>query len=261
MNSTPALTVEGLTKRYGRKEAVSGISFTARQSELIGFLGPNGAGKSTAFRMIAGCLAPTSGQIRISGCDLAEQPGFAKARIGYLPEVPPLYPGMTVREYLLFAQDLKSAGRGPGDDPAWMESLVKDLGIGNVMSVLVRNLSKGFRQRVGVAAAIAGKPELLLLDEPFSGLDPRQAAELRSLLKRISGHMAIIVSSHGLYDISSLCTRIIIIDKGRIAADGTPGELAAMKGELITGTEVREKMELAANLENVFISLTGRGEK
>jgi ABC-2 type transport system ATP-binding protein len=256
MSGPSVLSVEGLTKRYGRKEAVSNISFSAGQSELIGLLGPNGAGKSTTLRMIAGSLAPSSGSVSIAGHDIAEQPGPAKSRIGYLPEVPPLYPEMTVGEYLSFACALKNASSkksGTQADAAqaasrpmealWMESLVSDLRIESKMSVLIRNLSKGYKQRVGIAAAMAGRPALLLLDEPSSGLDPRQAAELRSLLKRVSPHMTIIISSHGLYEISSLCTRIIIMNNGRIAADGQPDELAG-----------------GGSLEDVFISLTGTEE-
>ena len=259
----PVLAVEGLTKRYGKKEAVSNLCFNVRQGELVGLLGPNGAGKSTTLRMIAGCLAPSAGCVRITGCNTQEQPAFAKSRIGYLPEVPPLYPDMTASEYLHFAQDLKNSfpGSRTEDISAWMESLVRNLEIEKVMNVLIRNLSKGYRQRVGIAAAMAGRPALLLLDEPASGLDPRQAVELRSLLRRISSYMAIIVSSHGLYEISSLCTRIIIMNKGRIAADGQPGELAKMGGDRIkTETEEYRNLELTTNLEDVFISLTDEDE-
>ena len=245
MSDTPVLAVENLTKRYGRKEAVSGINFTAHKSELIGLLGPNGAGKSTTLRMIAGSLAPSAGSVLINGCDIQEQPGFAKSRIGYLPEFPPLYPEMTVSEYLAFSRNLKKTAHAGADDSAgsddenWMDSLIRDLKIENHLSVLIRNLSKGYRQRVGIAAAIAGKPELLLLDEPVSGLDPRQAAEFRALLRRICPEMAIIISSHNLYETASLCTRIIIMDEGRLAADGRADELTR-------GT----------NLEDLFISLT-----
>ena len=246
------LSVENLTKRYGRKEAVSGLNFSVGRSELIGLLGPNGAGKSTTLRMIAGSLAPSSGSIRVAGYDIAEQPVPAKSMIGYLPEVPPLYPEMTVSEYLRFACDLKKGQSKKGiapadgsalDSAAWVEGLVKDLKIESRMSVLIRNLSKGYKQRVAIAAAMAGRPELLLLDEPASGLDPRQIVELRLLLKRISENMALIVSSHGIHEISSLCTRIIIMNNGRIVADGKPSELAS-----------------AASLEDVFISLTNTEE-
>ena len=237
------LKVENLTKRYGRKEAVSNISFSAGQSELIGLLGPNGAGKSTTLRMIAGSLAPSSGSIKVAGYCLAEQSRLAKSRIGYLPEVPPLYPDMTVKEYLRFACDLKYTQA----DTDWMEDLIRNLKIENHQKVLIRNLSKGYKQRVGIAAALAGRPSLLLLDEPASGLDPRQIKELRSLLKQMSEYMTIVVSSHSLYEISATCTRIIIMNGGRIAADGEPGELiAAHAGSEGTST-----------LEDVFISLTG----
>ena len=247
--SAPLLAVEGLTKRFGKKDAVSNLCFNVRQAELVGFLGPNGAGKSTTLRMIAGSLAPTAGKVTITGYDITEQPGSAKSQIGYLPEVPPLYPQMTVREYLRFACDLKNSGskdsnvnkvdNGNPVDESWVKSLVSDLGIEKVMPVLICNLSKGYRQRVGIAAAIAGKPALLLLDEPVSGLDPRQARDFRCMLKRICPEMAIVISSHSLAEVEALCTRIIIMNEGRIAADGDPKELAG-------GT----------NLEDLFISLT-----
>jgi ABC-2 type transport system ATP-binding protein len=235
---------------YGRKKAVSDISFSARRSELIGLLGPNGAGKSSTLRMIAGCLAPTAGHVRVAGFDVAEQPGEAKSLVGYLPEVPPLYPDMTVGEYLRFAGELKKAPggrRGAGDDAVRMEGLAAALEIGGLMSVLIRSLSKGYRQRVGIAASLAGRPALLLLDEPASGLDPRQAADLRALLRRVSADTAIVVSSHDLYEISSLCTRIIVMTEGRIAADGRPGELAGTGGRR-TEIEVSGDLRLAAEI-------------
>ncbi|MDR2133811.1 MAG: ABC transporter ATP-binding protein [Treponema sp.] len=258
----PLLAVEGLTKIYGRKKAVSGVSFSARRAELIGLLGPNGAGKSSTLRMIAGCLAPTAGRVRVAGFDAAEQPGPAKSRIGYLPETPPLYPDMTVREYLRFARELKKTPRGkrgaapedgvPGaaakDAAAWMDGVTAALEIGGVMPTLIRNLSRGYRQRVGIAASLAGRPALLLLDEPGSGLDPRQAAELRLLLESLSPDMAIVVSSHDLYEISSLCTRIIIMKEGRVAADGSPGELARLGGGPKTELEVSGDPRLAAEI-------------
>jgi ABC-2 type transport system ATP-binding protein len=252
----PVLAVEDLTKRYGRKKAVSHISFSAGQAELIGLLGPNGAGKSTTLRMIAGCLAPTAGHIQVAGFDAAEQPGLVKSLIGYLPEIPPLYPDMTVGEYLRFAVELKNAPQGnrglrPGDDPAWMDELAGALEIEGVMSSLIRSLSRGYRQRVGIAASLAGRPALLLLDEPASGLDPRQAADLRFLLKRVSANMALVVSSHDLYEISSLCTRIIIMKEGRIAADGTPDELARMSGGPGTEVEVSGDLCLAGKILQV----------
>jgi len=257
----PVLAVEGLTKRYGRKEAVSDLCFSIKQGELVGLLGPNGAGKSSTLRMIAGSLAPSSGYVRITGFDMAEEPKQAKSRIGYLPEVPPLYPEMTVREYLDFACDLKNT-ESKSQSEEWIQSLITDLEIQNHLPVLVRNLSKGYRQRVGIAAAIAGRPSLLLLDEPVSGLDPRQAAEFRYMLKRICGNMAVIVSSHGLYEVASLCTRIIIMNNGRIAADGQTDDLARSQEGRKTGTEASDNMILASDmarvqaLEDLFISLT-----
>jgi ABC-2 type transport system ATP-binding protein len=241
----PVLAVEGLTKLYGRKKAVSDVGFSVGQGELVGLLGPNGAGKSSTLRMIAGCLAPTAGCIRIAGFDVAEEPGWAKSLVGYLPEIPPLYPDMTVGEYLRFARDLK---RASGDDPARMQGLVAALEIEGVLSSLIRSLSKGYRQRVGIAASLAGRPALLLLDEPTSGLDPRQAADLRSLLRRVSADTAIVVSSHDLYEISSLCTRIIVMSEGRIVADGRPDELARGSGGQRTELEASGNLGLAAEI-------------
>ena len=180
MTDAPVLAVENLSKLYGKKEAVSGVSFNVAQSELIGLLGPNGAGKSTTLRMIAGSLAPASGSVRICGCDIQEQPAFAKSRIGYLPEVPPLYPEMTVSEYLSFARGLKSSGGNKqGDDSAWMESLTRDLNIENKMSTLIRNLSKGYRQRVGIAAPLRASRPFCCLTRRFQALT--RARQLNSV--------------------------------------------------------------------------------
>jgi ABC-2 type transport system ATP-binding protein len=252
VSGAPILEVQGLTKRYGKKEAVSDISFTVRQPGLIGLLGLNGAGKSSTLRMISGCLAPSAGHIRVMGYDVENRGAAAKSRIGYLPETAPLYPDLTVREYLRFARGLRNARRsGAGQSAsniAWMESLVRDLEIESVMPRLIRSLSKGFRQRVGIAAALAGRPALLLLDEPASGLDPRQAADFRSLLLRLSTNMAIIVSSHVLSEISSLCSRIIIIKQGRIAADESPDKLVNTGGSRKTHIEARGNLGLAEQL-------------
>jgi ABC-2 type transport system ATP-binding protein len=180
--------------------------------------------------MISGCLAPTGGRVLAAGFDVEKDPLAAKSRMAYLPEVPPLYQDMTVEEYLSFALALKNARKKAGDRAPWPGGIIRDLGIDGVRQVLIRNLSKGFRQRVGIAAAAAGKPLLLLLDEPASGLDPRQAADFRSLLKRLAQDMAVIVSSHDLHEITSLCSRIIIMREGGIVFDGSPGGLARMGG-------------------------------
>ena len=255
MSESPVLAVKGLTKQYGRKKAVSDLNFSVEKNELVGLLGPNGAGKSTTLRMIAGSLAPSGGSVTIHGYDIIGQPQQAKQQIGYLPELPPLYLNMTVKEYLDFAGELKKNA-----DPQWMEDLVENLELTKVMRSLTRSLSKGFRQRLGIAAALAGKPLLLLLDEPASGLDPRQTADLRSLLRQMSQSMAIVVSSHGLHDIAALCTRIIIMNEGRIAADASPQELAGTVQHQ-DSFEASGDMHLAGSLEQVFISLTGNGEK
>lgn len=213
-----------LTKRYGKHTAVNGINFEIGKGEIIGFLGPNGAGKSTTMNMITGYIAPTDGKILVDGMDILEEPEETRSRIGYLPEHPPLYMDMTVNEYLAFAGELKKVGRTQmKQDLDRITELVK---IGDVRKRLIRNLSKGYRQRVGLAQALLGNPQLLILDEPTVGLDPKQIIEIRNLIRELSDDHTIVLSSHILPEISAVCDRVLIINKGNIVAKDSPENLA-----------------------------------
>lgn len=217
------IEVSHLTKRYGDNYAVNDISFSVEDGEILGFLGPNGAGKSTTMNMLTGYLSSNDGTIKIAGIDILEDPNAAKKHIGYLPEMPPLYPEMTVKEYLNFIYDIK--GCKLKRDAHIMEicSLVK---ISNVYKRLIKNLSKGYRQRVGLAQALIGNPDVLILDEPTVGLDPKQIIEIRTLIKHLGKKHTVILSSHILPEVQSVCERIIIINHGKIVADDTEVNLS-----------------------------------
>lgn len=216
------IEVQNLTKRYGSHLAVNDISFTVDEGEVVGFLGPNGAGKSTTMNILTGYLSASSGSAKINGFDILENPNQAKASIGYLPEQPPLYLDMTVREYLDFMYDLKKCKLSRQTHIAEICRLVK---IDGVYGRLIKNLSKGYRQRVGVAQALIGNPPVLILDEPTVGLDPNQIIEIRTLIKNLGKHHTVILSSHILQEIEAVCDRIIIINQGQLVADDTAAEL------------------------------------
>lgn len=218
------IEVQNLTKRYGSHCAVQNISFRVEEGEILGFLGPNGAGKSTTMNILTGYLSASEGVVKINGYDVLEQPNEAKANIGYLPEQPPLYLDMTVREYLDFMYDLKKCKLSRQEHIAEICKLVK---IENVYQRLIKNLSKGYRQRVGVAQALIGNPPVLILDEPTVGLDPNQIIEIRSLIKSLGKHHTVILSSHILPEVEAVCDRIVIINNGAIVADDTPAALAS----------------------------------
>ncbi len=217
------IEVNHLIKRYGDKQAVNDISFKVGKGEILGFLGPNGAGKSTTMNMLTGYISSTSGQILINGADILEDPIAAKSNIGYLPEIPPLYVDMTVEGYLNFMYDLKKCRLSRKSHLKEICDLCK---ITNVKGRLIRNLSKGYKQRVGLAQALINNPPVLILDEPTVGLDPNQIIEIRSLIKKLGKNHTVILSSHILPEIQAVCDRIIIINKGVIAADGTADEIA-----------------------------------
>ena len=216
------IEVQNLTKRYGSHLAVNDISFTVDEGEVVGFLGPNGAGKSTTMNILTGYLSASSGSAKINGFDILENPNQAKASIGYLPEQPPLYLDMTVREYLDFMYDLKKCKLSRQTHIAEICRLVK---IDGVYGRLIKNLSKGYRQRIGVAQALIGNPPVLILDEPTVGLDPNQIIEIRTLIKNLGKHHTVILSSHILQEIEAVCDRIIIINQGQLVADDTAAEL------------------------------------
>ena len=217
------ITVEHLTKCYGDFLAVDDLSFEIDEGHVYGFLGPNGAGKSTTMNIMTGCLSATGGRVRVDGYDVFETPKEAKKRIGYLPEIPPLYTDMTVKEYLNFMYDLKKVKLPRKEHIAEICSLVK---IDDVYGRLIANLSKGYRQRVGIAQALLGNPPVLILDEPTVGLDPKQIIEIRNLIKSLGRKHTVILSSHILSEVQAVCERVIVINRGSIVADGTPDSLA-----------------------------------
>lgn len=226
------IEIKNLTKRYGDKVAVDNVSFTVNDGEILGFLGPNGAGKSTTMNILTGYLSATEGQAIIDGYDILEEPMEAKKRIGYLPEMPPLYMDMTVDEYLDFMYDLKrvKVGASKKDHISAICNLVK---IADVRKRMVRNLSKGYKQRVGIAQALLGNPEVLILDEPTVGLDPKQIIEIRSLIKNLSQNHTVILSSHILSEVQAVCDRVIVINRGKLVADDTETNLSnKLSGDL-----------------------------
>jgi ABC-2 type transport system ATP-binding protein len=217
------IEVKNLVKRYGDKKAVNNISFKVEKGEILGFLGPNGAGKSTTMNMLTGYISSTSGQILINGTDILEDPKKAKSNIGYLPEIPPLYVDMTVDGYLNFVYDLKKCKL---PRKAHLKDVCDLCKISDVRNRLIKNLSKGYKQRVGLAQALVNNPPVLILDEPTVGLDPKQIIEIRTLIKKLGKRHTVILSSHILPEIQAVCDRIIIINKGVVAADGTADEIA-----------------------------------
>ena len=219
------IKVERLTKRYGSTTAVRNISFEVEKGEIVGFLGPNGAGKTTTMRILTGFLPPTEGTASIDGLDVQEQPIEVKRRIGYLPESPPLYPEMTVRDYLEFVARLK--GIASADVAARVDSVTERCSIGGVRGKLNGQLSKGYKQRVGLAQALIHDPDVLILDEPTAGLDPKQIIEVRELIRELGGDHTIILSTHILPEVSTTCGRVIIINEGKIEASDTPENLTA----------------------------------
>ncbi len=218
------IEVKNLVKRYGNHLALDNVSFTIEKGEVVGFLGPNGAGKSTTMNIITGYLSSTEGEVLVDGLSVLDNPEKAKQKIGYLPEIPPLYTDMTVNEYLSFVCDLKKV---PMSQKAEMITrITKQVRINDVRKRLIRNLSKGYKQRVGIAQALIGQPELLILDEPTVGLDPKQITEVRDLIKNLSEDHTLIISSHILAEVQAVCDRVIIINRGRIVAEDTPDNLA-----------------------------------
>ena len=218
------IEINNLVKRYGDKIAVNDISFTVKNDEILGFLGPNGAGKSTTMNIITGYLSSTSGTVKVNGHDILEEPDLAKKEIGYLPENPPLYADMTVLEYLNFIFDLKAVPKERRKNQ--LDRIVSMVKITDVTGRLIGNLSKGFKQRVGIAQALVGDPSILILDEPTVGLDPNQIIEIRKLIKSLSKTHSIIISSHILPEIQEIADRVVIINKGKIAAVDTLTDLS-----------------------------------
>lgn len=223
------IEVKDLVKLYGSFRAVDHLSFTVGKGQIYGFLGPNGAGKSTTMNMITGYISATEGTVRIDGHDIFQEPEKAKARIGYLPEIPPVYPDMTAREYLAFAGELKRVpGKGLSKE---VERVMGLTGITHMKMRLIKNLSKGYRQRVGLACALLGDPPVIILDEPTVGLDPKQIIEIRDLIRRLGENHTIILSSHILSEVSAVCDHIMIIAHGKLIASDSPQGLQKLMSD------------------------------
>lgn len=242
--------VKNLTKRFGGIKAVDDITFTANDGEILGFLGPNGAGKSTTMNMITGYISSTSGTVTIDGYDILENPKEAKSRIGYLPEIPPLYVDMTVRKYLEFMFDLKKVSLPKVEHTSEVMKLV---GLTAVQDRIIKHLSKGYKQRVGFAQALLGNPPVLILDEPTVGLDPKQIIEIRNLIKSLGKKHTVIFSSHVLSEISATCDRIIVISNGKLVADAKTSELSSsISGEQKLALEIEGTQSVVLNgLKNI----------
>jgi ABC-2 type transport system ATP-binding protein len=219
------IEVQHLTKRYGPVTAVDDVSFRVERGEILGFLGPNGAGKTTTMRVLTGYMPPTAGKVIVAGYDVFEQPIEAKRRTGYLPETPPLYPDMTVLEYLAFVSKIKGIPRS--ERKARVDEMMRKTHISDVASRHCGKLSKGYRQRVGLAQALMHNPDVLILDEPTAGLDPKQIIETRQLIKSLAGNHTIILSTHILPEVSQTCQRVVIINRGKVVAVDTPDNLTS----------------------------------
>ncbi len=255
------LTVSNLVKLYGNEKALDNLSFTGKSGEIIGLIGPNGAGKSTAMNIITGYLAPTSGEVEINGFNIQTNPIEARKSTGFLPETPPLYTKMTVYEYLNFAAELKGIKK---DRNKCVKSVIERLSLEEVQNKLTGTLSKGYRQRTGMAQAIINNPRLLILDEPASGLDPRQITEMNSLILSLKSDSLIILSSHQLKEVYNLCDKILLINKGKLLFSGTSSEISAgLKNKETTMELVLSYNGVSADsiiLENGF-AITGKTEK
>lgn len=232
------IEVSHLTKQYGKHLAVDDVSFTVKDGQICGLLGPNGAGKSTIMNILTGYLSATSGQVTVAGHPLPEEADAAKACVGYLPEQPPLYPEMTVQEYLTFAAELKGVKKAERKEQVCRAA--RRTGLEAVLPRLIRSLSKGYKQRVGIAQALLGSPRLIILDEPTVGLDPAQVIEIRKLIRELGRAHTVILSSHILSEVQAVCQQILIFSKGHLAAAGSLEELTAG----------------GKNLEQVFLELT-----
>lgn len=236
------IEVEGLSKRYVDKEAVASVSFFVPEGEVLGFLGPNGAGKTTTMRMITGYLEPTAGRVRVAGIDVARDPIGARAAIGYLPENVALYPEMRVEEYLRFRAAVEGVPRG--EVKARVAEVAERCMVADVLRQLCGTLSKGYRQRVGLAGALIHRPKVLILDEPTIGLDPRQIVKIRELLTELGRDHTVILSTHILPEVEQVCRRVLIIDRGTLVADGTPEQL---RGGLAGSAELEVEIEAAGD--------------
>ena len=251
------IEVKNVTKKYGSFTAVDNISFDVKDGEVVGFLGPNGAGKSTTMNMITGFIEPTGGQIIINGNDISQKPKKAKKQIGYMPENVPLYYDLTVKEFVTYMAELKFVKKQ--DRKAQVEKVIKETGLESVQKKLIKNLSRGYKQRVSMAGALVGEPDVIILDEPTVGLDPKQITEIRNLIKELGKKHTVILSTHILPEVSQICERVVIINKGKIVAVDTPENLEKMtkenNGISVTVEDKNENMkklkELIPEIESV----------
>lgn len=253
------IEIEKLVKRYGQQVVLNGLNLTINRGEILGFLGPNGAGKSTTMNIITGYIGPSEGTVKIDDFDILQQPKKAKKKIGYLPELPPLYMDMTVDEYLKFVCKIKRIENKKISET--IDTTCSIVNVTNYRNRLIKNLSKGYKQRVGLAQAIIGNPEVLILDEPTVGLDPKEIIEIRNLIKEIGKNHTVILSSHILSEVSVVCNRVVIINKGEIVAMGTPEELSRkvnysskillrVKGD---GKDIARKLKDINNVQSIVI--------
>ena len=239
------IEIKNITKKYGSVTAVDNISFKIEEGEIIGLLGPNGAGKSTTMNMITGYIEPTEGEIIINGYDISKKPRKAKSQIGYMPEGVPLYSDLTVKEFVTYMAELKKVDRKTRKEK--VEKIIEQTGLKDVEKKLTRNLSRGYKQRVSMAGALVGEPKILILDEPTVGLDPKQITEIRALIKELGKTHTVILSSHILSEVSQICNKVIIINKGKIVAVDTPENLekkvASNNTTYVTVEDTENKME------------------
>ena len=253
------IQVQHLTKRYGSFEAIRDLSFEVGRGEVVGFLGPNGAGKTTTLRILCGCIGATSGQALIDGQGIADHPLQVKQKVGYLPETPPLYPSMTVRDYVRFAARIKNVA----DPDAATKAVIDQVGLGEVAHRIIDHLSKGYRQRVGLAQALVHRPDVLVLDEPTSGLDPAQRREIRELLAELAaGDHTVILSTHVLSEIEAICERVIIINRGKVIAKDTIENLRAAGNRARLkvarpGEELVQALSAVSGVSDVFTAEAG----
>lgn len=242
------IEVKNVTKKYGNFTAVDNITFTVKDGEVVGLLGQNGAGKSTTMNMITGFIEPTEGTIIINGYDIMKKSLKAKKQIGYMPENVPLYPELTIKEFVSYMAELKLVGRKERKQE--VENAIKETGLEEVKNKLIRNLSRGYKQRVSMAGALVGNPEVLILDEPTVGLDPKQIIEIRNLIKNLGKKHTVILSSHILSEISQICERVVILNKGKIVAIDTPENLEEKtKEQNVLFVTVEDKEEKMPNLK------------
>ncbi|MCM0648292.1 ABC transporter ATP-binding protein [Clostridium swellfunianum] len=256
------IEIENLVRRYGQHVVLSGLNLTIHKGEILGLLGPNGAGKSTTMNIITGYIGASEGTVQVDGIDILKEPKKAKKKMGYLPEIPPLYMDMTVDEYLKFVCKIKNIESKKIKEV--LDGVCDTVKVTDYRNRLIRNLSKGYKQRVGLAQAIIGNPEVLILDEPTVGLDPKEIIEIRNLIKEIGKNHTVILSSHILSEVSAVCDRVVIINKGEIVASGTPEELAKkvsysskillrVKGD---GKEIAKKLKDIKSVQRVELQGT-----